>query len=160
MAKFQIRALGATDKEWAVAILIKWWEGPQIMTRGKLHDVDKYPGFIAVKGKKRVGLVTYHFSGPECEITSMNSLVEGKGIGRALVDEVKKTAAANGCKRLFLITTNDNLHALKFWQKYGFSLIAVYPNAVAECRKLKPGIPLTGNDDIPLRDEIELEMVL
>lgn len=89
---YQIRALDATDKEWAIDVLKKWWEGPEIMTRGKVHHADKYPGFIAVQGRKRVGLVTYCIDGKECEITSMNSLVEGKGIGRALVDEVKKNS--------------------------------------------------------------------
>ena len=157
---FQIRPLNKTDNEWAANLLKEWWAGLVMITRGKTHNVDEYPGFIAVRGGKRVGLITYHIEGKECEITSMNSLVEGKGIGRALADEVKKAAASSGCHRLFLVTTNDNTHALHFWQKYGFSLIALYPNAMEKYRRLKPGIPLTGNDGIPLRDEIELEMIL
>jgi hypothetical protein len=59
-----------------------------------------------------------------------------------------------------LITTNDNTAALRFWQKRGFKLLRVHRNAVEKSRKLKPEIPLTGNDGIPIRDEIELEMML
>jgi hypothetical protein len=65
-----------------------------------------------------------------------------------------------GCTRLWLITTNDNLHALRFYQKRGFMLVAVHRNAVEQSRKLKPEIPLYGKDGIPIRDEIELEMLL
>jgi ribosomal protein S18 acetylase RimI-like enzyme len=89
----------------------------------------------------------------------MNSLVEKKGIGSALVEAVKEKAKAAGCERLWLITTNDNAAALRFWQKRGFRLSAIYPNAVEELRRLKPEIPLTGNDGIPIRDEMELEMI-
>ena len=160
MATFQTRPLDENDKEWALALLKKEWAGPVMITRGKVHDASEYPGFIATEGGERVGLITYHIDRKECEITSMNSLAEGKGIGRALVDEVKKVSIANRCKRLFLVTTNDNTHALKFWQKYGFSLIALHANIMEKYRRLKPEIPLIGNDGIPIRDEIELEMRL
>ncbi len=160
MATFQIRPVNETDKAWVLELLKKDWAGPVMITRGKVHDVGEYPGFIALEGGERAGLITYHIDGKECEITSMNSLVEGKGIGLALVDEVKKTSLAKRCKRLFLVTTNDNTHALKFWQKYGFSLIVLHVNAMEKYRRLKPEIPLTGSDGIPLRDELELEMIL
>jgi GNAT superfamily N-acetyltransferase len=74
----------------------------------------------------------------------------------AVVDEARK----QNCERVFLATTNDNLHALRFYQKRGFELVAVHRGAVNESRKIKPGIPLIGNDGIPIRDEIELEMNL
>jgi hypothetical protein len=59
-----------------------------------------------------------------------------------------------------LVTTNDNLNALRFYQKRGFVLVAVHRNALEVSRKLKPEIPLVGMDSIPLRDEIELEMMV
>jgi ribosomal protein S18 acetylase RimI-like enzyme len=55
---------------------------------------------------------------------------------------------------------NDNLHALRFYQKRGFVLVALHRNALEASRKLKPEIPLVGIDGIPIRDEIELELVL
>ena len=90
----------------------------------------------------------------------MNSLAEGVGIGSALMEALKKIAVKAGCKRIRAITTNDNTAALRFWQKRGFTLAALYPNSIEESRKLKPEIGLFGDDGIPIRDEIELEFVL
>jgi hypothetical protein len=59
-----------------------------------------------------------------------------------------------------LITTNDNVAALRFYQKRGFTLAALHKNALEQSRRLKPQIPLLGLDGIPLRDEIELEIFL
>ncbi len=157
---FQIRPLHKDDKNWVVSLLKEWWAGPKIVTRGKVHQADKLPGFVTVHEGKPAGLITYDIAGDQCEIVTMNSLVEGKGIGLALIDAVKDTVAKAGCRRLWLITTNDNTKALRFYQKYGFSLVAVHWNAVEKSRELKPEIPLTGNDGIPIRDEIELEMML
>jgi len=105
-------------------------------------------------------LVTYRINGNKCEIVTLNCLVEGAGIGSALIDTVREMAISAHCKRLWLITTNDNTKALRFYQKRGFSLVAIYPNALEQSRQLKPEIPLVGNDGIPIRDEIELEFSL
>ncbi len=105
-------------------------------------------------------MVTYHTDGDECEVVTMNCLVKGVGIGSALLDAVKDVAASAKCKRLWLTTTNDNMAALRFYQKRGFSLVAVHRNALEQSRRLKPEIPWIGIDGIPLRDEIELELLL
>lgn len=95
-----------------------------------------------------------------CQIISLNVLTPGKGIGTALIKEVEKTAREEGCSRLTVITTNDNLKALAFYQKRGFTLKTLYPNAIEKSRKVKPEIPLIGEDGIPLRDEIELQKAI
>ena len=81
-------------------------------------------------------------------------------MGTALIEAVKAIAIQSGCRRLFLITTNDNTPALRFYQRRGFVLAALHKGAVLKSRKIKPEIPLTGIDDIPIRDEIELEIDL
>jgi GNAT superfamily N-acetyltransferase len=131
-----------------------------VVGHGVTYALDKQPGLIATKNGERVGLITYHIQGHECEIVSLDSLQEGQGIGTRLIETVKQVALQAGCTRLWLITTNDNLHALRFYQKRGFMLVAVHRNAIEQARKLKPEIPLYGNDGIPIRDEIELEMLL
>jgi Acetyltransferase (GNAT) family len=82
------------------------------------------------------------------------------GVGTALIEAAREVALQSGCKRLWLITTNDNLNALRFYQKRRFMLVAIHRNALEVSRRLKPGISLIGYDGIPLRDEIELEMLL
>jgi N-acetylglutamate synthase-like GNAT family acetyltransferase len=158
MMSFHIRPINNSDKEWITGLLKEWWAGPKIVTRGKVHMADEYPGFIATKDRQRVGLITYRIDDNECEIASMNSLAEGIGIGSALVEAVKNVAIAQKCERLWLITTNDNIKALKWWKKRRFRQVVTYLNSVEQSRLLKPEIPLTGNDGIPIRDEIELQM--
>jgi GNAT superfamily N-acetyltransferase len=107
-----------------------------------------------------VGLVTYNIEGESCEVVTIDSIRPSSGVGTALIEAVRDIAIKSRCERLWLITTNDNLNALRFYQKWGFVLVAVHRNALDVSRKLKPEIPLIGDDGIPLRDEIELEMML
>jgi N-acetylglutamate synthase-like GNAT family acetyltransferase len=153
----QIRPITDDDKVWVEEVIKSEWGTVKVVTRGKVYQADELPGFVAEDEGKKVGLITYHLE-KDCEIISLNSFDPGKGIGTGLVERVKEAAVNNKCGRVWLITTNDNTQALKFYQKRGFALVAVYPNAVAESRKLKPEIPEVGIDGIPLRDEIELEI--
>ena len=131
-----------------------------IGTRGRLHDASRLPAWIATLGAQRVGLLTYRIAAQECEIVSLNSLCEGRGVASALLRRVTRSAREAGCRRLCLITSNDNLAALRFYQRRGFRLTAVYPGAIDHTRERKPEIPLLGLDGIPLRDEIELAIDL
>lgn len=136
------------------------WSAETVVAHGVVYRPHELDGFVALRGNEIVGLVTLRAEGGACEIVTIDSTQSGAGIGTALIDAAKAFARQAGCTRLWLITTNDNLGALRFYQKRGFVLVAVHRNAVEESRKLKPQIPLIGNDGIPLRDEIELEMVL
>jgi ribosomal protein S18 acetylase RimI-like enzyme len=124
------------------------------------NEVIKYDEVDAFIHEDWTGVVTFVTRGDECEITSLDSLIEEKGIGTALIDEVIREAKEHNCRRIFLITTNDNLHALGFYQRRGFELVTIRRGAVNESRKIKPSIPHIGENNIPLRDEIELEIVL
>ena len=103
---------------------------------------------------------SYNIEGEDCEITALISYREGAGIGAALVDAARSAADAAGCRRLWLITTNDNTPAIRWYQKRGFSLKAVHLNALDRARELRAGIPLTGRDGIPLLHEFEFELPL
>lgn len=104
-----------------------------------------------------IGLITINVEDKECEIATLDSMLEDEGIGTGLVQAVEAWAKDSGVKRLWLVTTNDNLAALKFWQKRGYQLVTIHRDAIAEARRIKPQIPITGLDGIPIRDEIELE---
>jgi GNAT superfamily N-acetyltransferase len=75
------------------------------------------------------------------------------GVGTALLAAVERKA-----RRLWLLTTNDNVDALRFYQRRGFRLAELHPGGVEESRaRLKPEIPETGEYGIPIRDELILE---
>jgi len=158
---FRIEPLELDRRQLATQLLTEAWGAPVIVSRGKLHHVDQLPGFVAIGDNNNIlGLITYHIDGDACEVVTLNSAVEQVGVGTALLHAVADAARAAGCRRLWLITTNDNTPALRFYQKRGFLLSALYPGSIAEARRLKPQISLTGIDGIPLRDEIELAMPL
>ncbi|NYE58601.1 GNAT family N-acetyltransferase [Carboxydothermus ferrireducens] len=136
------------------------WGAPMMVAKGKVHYVDKLPGFVALDEGKIVGLITYRIENGDCEIVSLDSLKENQGIGSKLVEYVVSEAKRHGCRRVWLITTNDNLKAIRFYQKQGFNMAALYLNAVEKARKLKPEIPLYGFDGIPILHEIEFEKIL
>ncbi len=139
---------------------IEHWGGEDMVTRGNVYRPEQLEGFVIEDGDEWTGLATFIIKDNELEVTSLDSLHEGKGIGTKLMNAVVDEAKKRNCKRVFLITTNDNLRAFGFYQKRGFELVAVHRGAMNESRKIKPSIPLIGNDGIPLRDEIELEMPL
>lgn len=128
-----------------------------MIAHGVIHRPEQLDGYVFENGDEWIGLVTFLIRDGECEITSLDSLREGQGIGTKLIYTVLEEARKKNCRRLFLITTNDNLNALGFYQKRGFELVKIHRGAVNESRKIKPGIPLIGMNSIPLRDEIELE---
>ena len=160
MKTHSVRELRADDRDWVVGMLTKRWGSSRIVTRGILHHADELPGFVVESEGELVGLVTYRIDGTECEIITLDSLVERQGVGLKLLSRVREAAVDTGCNRLWLITTNDNTTAQHFYQKWGFRLVAVHKNAIDHARKLKPEIPDIGQNGIPIRDEIELEMLL
>jgi len=160
LSDFEIRTLNASDQHWVAALLAEHWGAPIVIAKRQIYHADQLSGFAAIKDNQPVGLVTYCIEKEEGILVSLDNLVEGIGIGTELIKAVKTAACLAGCKCLTLITTNDNTHALRFYQKRGFVLKALYANTLEQSRKLKPQIPLTGIDGIPLRDEIELELAL
>jgi GNAT superfamily N-acetyltransferase len=156
---FEIEPINGQTRSTAVALIADHWGSSTIYSKGKLHSAQELPGFTAMLGGELKGLVTYCIEGDACEIVSLDSLVENQGLGTKLIEKVVEEAKKQHCKRVWLITTNDNTHAIRFYQKRDFNLVAVRLNAMEEARKLKPQIPLLGNDGIPIVHEFEFEKV-
>ena len=133
------------------------WAGEEMLVHGEVFRPEQLEGFVNADW---TGVVTFLAGPGGCEIISLDSLREGGGTGSELVGAVVDEATRRGCRRVFLSTTNDNLRALGFYQRRGFELVSVRRGAVTESRMRKPGIPLIGDNEIPVRDELELELRL
>lgn len=157
---FVIRPATAADRPFLRAFIRKHWGDEAMVDRKRVFYPAENPAFIAENGGEVAGVITYDVRDGECEVTSLNSLRREQGIGGALMDAVIAEAKKKDCKRVWLLTTNDNLVGLKFYQKRGFRLAALYPGAIDTARALKPGISLIGESGIPIRDELELELKL
>jgi len=155
----RVRPLGEADREWATGKLRELW-GEGVVSRGRLLDATVLPGFVAEGEGEPAGLLTYRIDGGDCEVVTINAFPTGAGVGTALMEAAAAAARDAGCRRVWLITTNDNLRALRFYQRRGFRLAALHRDALARSRELKPSIPEVGLDGIPLRDELELELTL
>ena len=153
----EIRDIKEDDKKWLTELIIKEWGSTKIVTRGNVFEIGSLHGLIAEENNNRFGVLTYNINKNECEIITLNVIKQNKGIGTLLLQELIKKAKKNGWRRIWAITTNDNLTALLFYQKKGFILKAIYPNSIENSRRLKPEIPLVGENGIPIRDEIEVE---
>jgi ribosomal protein S18 acetylase RimI-like enzyme len=151
-----VRPLIENDRAWADQV-----EATVVARLGELIDPTQLPRFIAVLDGERAGLASYAVRGDECELVTLRSLREGRGVGRALLDAVRNAAVQAGCTRLWLITTNDNLRALELYQRWGMELVAFRRHAVTRARRhLKPSIPERGTHGIPIAHELELELRL
>jgi len=157
---FSIEAISARTRPPIDRQIAESWGGPYIASRGALHDTRAHPGFAAIENGEAAGYVLYSIADGECEITVLESLRRNRGIGGALVREVIRAAGEARCRRVWLVTTNDNIRAIRFYQRFGFALRAVHIGAMDEARRLKPRIPLLGDDDIPIQHEFEFEWSL
>lgn len=118
------------------------------------------PGFVIYEDSEIIGLLTYHLEDGDCEIVTLDSLRPNSGIGSALIKAMVKKAQENKYSRLWLMTTNDNIDAMRFYQKRGFVFTGINIDAIQKSRDLGQDIPEIGHYDIPVRDEIELEYPL
>ncbi len=158
-SKIEIKPIGKKDTEWVKETTREKFGADFIFDAGKKKYPYKLPGFIAYLGNEKIGVLTYEIMNGSCEIVTIESLKEKISIGSLLLKKLKETAINENCRRIWLITTNDNLSALNFYQKRGFNISNVYPNAVTKTREtVKPEIPLYGENGIEIKDEIELEL--
>ena len=144
------------DLPWAEELVGEAFAGRVQARRGELVDVLDLPGFVVERDGELVGLLTYRWHDDGCELASIVVREEHRGVGTELVEALIREV--DGRARIWLVTTNDNLDALRFYQRRGFRLAELRPGAIDEARRtLKPEISETGGYGIPIRDELELE---
>jgi GNAT superfamily N-acetyltransferase len=153
----RIRAAESGDRAELEGFLERW-HSLRVARLGVLEHPLDHAMLVAERDGRLVGVLTYVLRGAECELLTLHADERRKGVGSALIAEVKQIARRAGCTRLWLITTNDNVDALRFYQRRGFRLAALHAGAVDDGRApLKPEIPKVGDHGIPIRDELELE---
>lgn len=155
-----IRPITADDRQAVNRFILDHWFSTDIVVRGEAVDATALSGFLASDGKNITGLITYRISMDDCEIMSLDSMTENRGIGTELINKVIDTAKKYGCRRVIVTTTNDDIHAIYFYQRRGFDMERLYRNALDVSRKLKPQIPEKGDYDLPIRHEIEFEYLI
>ncbi len=154
------RPVTPADRGWVRASLVRDWASTAVARRGELVEASGLPGYVAELGGRRAGIALVDIRGGELEVVVLSTTRPRRGVGRALLEQCVAEARERGCRRVWLITTNDNVGALTFYQRVGMDLCALHRNAVRDARALKPSIPLRGDAGVPIRHELELELVL
>jgi GNAT superfamily N-acetyltransferase len=154
-----VRAAGAGDVAALTALYARSWGGPVVVGHGTAYDLTALPTLVADDHGQLAGALTYYVSGVNLEVVSLDADPPGLGTGTALLSAAIEVARAAGKHRLWLITTNDNVDALRFYQRRGLRIVGVSPGAVDRSRAIKPGIPHIGAYGIPIHDEIILELL-
>lgn len=154
------RRISEQNRADVIRFLVEYWYTTVMVLRGEVVDLADAEGYVLYDGEEIVGTVTFRVEGEECEILSLNSARSGAGVGTLLIDTVADHAREEKCRILKLLTTNDNIEAIRFYQKRGFDMARINHDALKVSRRLKPMIPEIGEHGIPLRHEIEFVMQL
>ena len=153
----EVRAREPADEP-AVRAFLAERHSDRVARLGRLEYPLDHPALLAERGGLLAGVLTYVIDGEDCEILTLHAAERLRGTGTELVRHVERLAAERGCGRLWLLTTNDNVDALRFYQRRGFRLVELHPGAIDEARaRLKPELPELGDHGIPIRDELILE---
>lgn len=152
----RVRAMRGGDRPWVVGRLKDAFGDVTVARKGVLLDASVLPGFVATEGERPVGFLTYREVSDEHEVVAIISTEEGRGVGQSLMKASRERATAAGCRRLWLVTTNDNVRAIRFYQLCGLDLCAFYRHGVRRSREVKPRLPERGMDGLPLNHELLL----
>jgi ribosomal protein S18 acetylase RimI-like enzyme len=148
-----IREIGESDRSWLRGLIAREWGLPVVSISGT-HDPSSLAGFVAEDDDESLGAITYRLTEHQCEVVTLNSLHPRRGVGSALLAAVKAVADGDG-RRLWLITTNDNIDAIRFYQLRGMDMRALHRDFVEEVRRQKPTIDDHASGDITFRHAIE-----
>jgi GNAT superfamily N-acetyltransferase len=154
------REIGPADRDWVRSFLRQHFGSTKVVSRGVMHQADGLPGFIGLFAGEPRALLTYSVTNGELQVVSLHAGITGLGLGSCLLAAARDRARDLKCRRLWLITTNDNEPAITFYSRSGMHLAAVHRGAIAESRKLKPEISRFGIGGRPIEDEIEFEFRL
>ena len=156
---YTLRRLGPADRPEVTRLLVREWGAVEVvaLALGGPVDASALPGWLAERDGEVIGFLTYLSAGTAAELVTINAFAAG-GVGTGLLAALVDDLRGAGVTRLRVTTTNDNTRALRFYQRAGFRLAALRVDAVTEARRVKPEIPELGDDDIPIRDELELAM--
>jgi len=154
------RKIWESDRPMVAEFIERHWQSRVVMSRGKVFYPHECDGFIEWRDGSIVGLLTYFVEDGAMELLTLNSTLEGEGIGSALMLMAIDSGRRSEVKKIWLTTTNDNLRAIGFYQRLGFRMVAVNVGVIDEARKVKPEIPELGYKGIPIHDEIVLELII
>ena len=131
VSAYSLRKLTPTDKSVVASLLVREWGAVEVvaLSLGGVVDPSTLPGWLAEADDEVVGLLTYLIRDDVAELVTINAFTGG-GVGSALLGALVEECQTKGVRRIQVTTTNDNIPALRFYQRAGFRLTALRIGAV------------------------------
>ena len=140
--------------------MVREWTSTSVARLGELVEAAELPGHLATLAGRRVGLVLVDVRHREYEVVAISTSEPRRGVGRALMERCFAEARDTGCRRVWLVTTNNNITAIAFYQRLGMDLRALHRHALRVSRELKATIPERDADGVRIDHELEFEVLL
>lgn len=149
-----IREASDEDRGSALALFARDFGRRWIVAFGEEMKLDEAPAIVAVMQGELAGALLYRLMGDALHVVALatDPTWQRSGVGGHLVAEAELLARRLHLGRTVVTTTNDNLPSLYFYQRRGYRITEVVPDA----QHLRRDDPV-GFAGIPIRDEIRLE---
>lgn len=158
-APLTIRRAVRDDQARLAWLAMYFWDETSVDCFGKQYQVLEIPAFLACAPESPTEIVGFLSYQPQpaagmLTIAMLSVLPEfqGRGGARQLLDSARQEAQALDLQGLRAATSNDDLPALALYQRYGFVISGIVPEAILRHH----GHEIVGFAGIAVRDEIQL----
>jgi len=162
-ADLDLRRARPNDAPALQALCLRFFHHTDLITYGRIYEIGDCSNLVAERDGQLVGLLSYTHQDDVCLVVAFAVAggEQGRGVGARLQGWLEGECRGRGVEKMILSTTNDNLPALYFYQRHGFRISEVLPDAVRQALREILGVEEPdGFGGIPVRDEIRLEKYL
>jgi len=150
-----VRQAAPEDREPSLALFRHDFGRAAIVAFGEVMTLENHPAIVAEMKGELAGALAYRLQPGAFQIIALatDPMWQRSGVASHLVGEAELLTRRHGLSRLVFATTNDNLPALYFYQRRGWTITEVAAGAMIT-RSPAAHVGFAG---IPVRDEIRLE---
>jgi ribosomal protein S18 acetylase RimI-like enzyme len=154
-----VRAGTEDDRPAVLRLFERDFGRTRLVTFGEELHLETMSTVVADSEGEIAGALAYRERQEALHIVALatDPLWQRSGVGGHLVAEAELIARQRELTRVLVATTNDNLPSLYFYQRKGYRITAILPEAMAGAKGKEPSIGFGG---IPIRDEIHLAKAL
>ncbi len=160
MIQLDYVAFDAFNRHQIKQLFTKNWNTDSVYSNGTNHKLDNLNGFVAIQDDEIVGVLTYMIENQKLEVVSVDSFMENYGVGSTLLSLAVEQARQQACDKVWLTTTNDNIPAIRLYEKQQFSRTSTHLYSVSKARESQPELPMFGYHGIPILHELVYERVV
>jgi ribosomal protein S18 acetylase RimI-like enzyme len=148
-----VRQAEPEDRDACLALFKRDFGRAAIVAFGEVMALEEYPAIVAEMKGELAGALAYRLVPDALHIVALatDPMWQRSGVASHLTAEAELLARRHGRERLVFSTTNDNLPALYFYQRRGWTVTEVVAGAMI------PHATGVGFAGIPVRDEIRIE---